>query len=62
MPPAYDLIIERGGSIVVETIEAPRSMIRSQAGGIGALQCLPIQQVWHVRHIPQLREFNGRRT
>ena len=22
MPPAYDLIIERGGSIVVETIEA----------------------------------------
>ncbi len=22
MPPAYDLVIERGGSIVVETIEA----------------------------------------
>ena len=27
MPPAYDLIIERGGSIVVETIEALMAVV-----------------------------------
>ena len=27
MPPAYDLIIERGGSIVVETIEALMTVV-----------------------------------
>ena len=27
MPPAYDLIIERGGSIVLETIEACAKML-----------------------------------
>ena len=27
MPPAYDLIVERGGSIVVETIEALMAVV-----------------------------------
>ena len=27
MPPAYDLIVERGGSIVVETLEALMAVV-----------------------------------
>ena len=32
MPPAYDLIIERGGLVVVETIEACDEDAASRAG------------------------------
>ena len=32
MPPAYDLIVERGGSIVVETIEANNEDAAWRAG------------------------------
>ena len=32
MPPAYDLVLERGGSIVVETIEASDEDAARRAG------------------------------
>ena len=34
MPPAYDLFIKRGGSIVVETIEANNEDVAWRAGDV----------------------------
>ena len=55
MPPAYDLIIERGGSIVVETIEACDEDAAWRAGLMLHIEAL--MAVVQGRTRPGLRVF-----
>ena len=52
MPPAYDLIIERGGSIVVETIEACDEDAAWRAGLMLHIEAL-MAVVCRDEHVPE---------